>query len=133
MSAERHALHSESVSDLPPPPDFEPSSQPHKAPDGISKAGLARSARFARIGFWSSVGFFPAFLIGTESGGLFLPVMSVVLVLVGLGFSIAAAVRPGLPQSQYRLAVAGIVISGLIIMLSPILIVFFLWASWVQG
>ena len=95
--------------------------------------GAARGSRFAKIGFWCSIGFFPAFLIGTNTGGLFLPVVSVVLVLVGLGFSIAAAARPGLPQSQYRLAVAGVVISGLIIMLSPILIIFFLWASWVQA
>lgn len=124
---------SEFLSDLPPPaPDSEASSHPHDDPvekpsDPSSTQRAARADRIARIGFWCSVGAPAAFLLALDAKVLFLLGTSGVMLLMGLGLSIAGAASPGTSPGPRKLAVAGIVIAVCIIGVSPALLWYAAW------
>lgn len=128
MNAARRVL-SESVPDPPPPPPgFDSSQQPDRgqvenAAHRSSTKGSARADEIAVVGFWCSIGFLVVLPLGVFTGQPFLFWSSVVLMLVGLGLSIAGASRRNTSRGPRRLAIVGIVIPIVAIIAIPILIV----------
>ena len=77
----------------------------------------------AVVGFWCSIGFLVLLPLSLFTGQPFLFWPSGVLMLVGLGLSIAGASRRNTSRGPRRLAIAGIVIPIVAIIAIPVLIV----------